>query len=191
MKTKKRKSNELPVAHHKAMIETLKTRFEKNTQRHEGVAWATVEATLMEQSDKMWSLSEMERTGGEPDVVGRDEATGALVFVDCAPETPKLRRSVCYDALALAFRKEHKPAHSAVGMAEEMGVELLTEDEYRDLQRVGRFDGKTSSWLKTPEEIREKGGAIFGDYRFGRVFVYHNGAESYYGVRGFRGRLPA
>jgi hypothetical protein len=175
------------------LLLVLRARFEKNAKRHPGFTWANVQARLEEsqkaQPEKLWSLHEMERTGGEPDVIDYNKKTGELVFYDCAPESPKERRSVCYDPEALESRKEHKPAHSAVGMAEEMGIELLTEEQYHRLQQHGRFDTKTSSWLKTPGDIRKLGGAIFGDWRYGRVFVYHNGAESYYAARGFRGLL--
>ena len=157
--------------------------------RHEGMVWVSVEAKLKAQPQKLWSLNQMEETGGEPDVVAYDKKTGEYLFYDCADETPKGRRSVCYDQEALNSRKEHKPKNSAVGMATEMGIELLTEEEYRELQKLGKFDTKTSSWLKTPAEIRKLGGAIFADFRYSNVFVYHNGAESYYAVRGFRGSL--
>jgi len=172
------------------LIGTLKARFAKFPGRHEGIAWADVEARLLSADPaKLWSLREMERTGGEPDVTGRDPETGEFVFVDCSPESPKGRRSVCYDPEALASRKEHKPADSAVGMAAAMGIELLTEEQYRELQKLGSFDLKTSSWIKTPEKIRKLGGALFCDRRYDTVFVYHNGAESYYAARGFRGML--
>ncbi len=171
------------------IIHTLKTRFEKHPDRHKGIAWDKVQAKLEASPDKLWSLSEMEKTGGEPDVVGHDKKADEYIFFDCAPESPKGRRSTCYDPAALESRKEHKPKHSAVGMAEEMGVELLTEDEFHQLQELGEFDLKTSSWVKTPEALRKLGGSIFGDRRFGRVFIYHNGAESYYASRGFRTSL--
>lgn len=171
------------------LLQTLKARFEQHMNRHPDMNWADVLGRLEEQSDKQWSLNEMEQTGGEPDVIGVDSETGELLFVDCSPESPSGRRSVCYDHQALETRKQHKPANSAVGMAEDMGIDLLTEEQYHALQKVGPFDQKTSSWLKTPPEVRKKGGAIFGDYRFGRVFIYHNGADSYYGARGFRGML--
>ncbi len=157
--------------------------------RHPGIAWAEVQARLEGQNEKLWSLYEMERTGGEPDVVGIDPTTGAFLFYDCAAESPKGRRSLCYDPQALEARKEHPPQGSAVGMAADMGIELLSEAEYRQLQRLEHCDAKTSSWLKTPDEIRRQGGAIFGDYRYGQVFIYHNSAESYYASRGFRGVL--
>lgn len=171
------------------LLSALKMRFENNRNRHKGHEWTKVQAKLEANAEKLWSLSEMERTGGEPDVVGFDKKTGEYIFYDCSTESPKGRRSLCYDREAWESRKEHKPANSAVGMAAEMGIELLTEEEYRELQQLGHFDTKTSSWLKTPSDIRKLGGAIFGDYRFGRVFVYHNGAESYYGSRAFRGSL--
>ena len=171
------------------LLALLKDRFEKNINRHPNLAWRDVEIKLIANPEKLWSLNEMETTGGEPDVVGLDENTKAYFFYDCSAETPKGRRSICYDQAALAARKEHKPKHSAVGMAEEMGIAILSEDEYRILQQLGAFDTKTSSWLKTPPEMRKLGGAIFGDRRFNTVFTYHNGVESYYGGRGFRGKL--
>jgi hypothetical protein len=173
------------------LIRALKTRFEKNINRHKGLDWAKVQAKLDTESpgEKLWSLNEMERTGGEPDVVGHDKTTGEYIFYDCSAESPKGRRSICYDGEALESRKEHKPESSAVEMAAFMGIELLTEEQYRDLQKLGNFDTKTSSWVKTPSEIRKLGGAFFCDRRYNHVFVYHNGAESYYGVRGFRGSL--
>jgi hypothetical protein len=171
------------------LLDALQQRFEKNMKRHKGVAWASVHAKLEANADKLWSLYEMENTGGEPDVVGHDKKAGEFIFYDCAAETPKGRRSICYDHEALEARKENKPANSALNMAEEMGIEILTEEEYRALQELGDFDAKTSSWVKTPAAIRKLGGAIFGDYRYGQVFVYHNGAESYYAARGFRGAL--
>lgn len=171
------------------LLEILRTRFEKNPNRHDGLLWGDVQARLEARPGKLRSLDEMERTGGEPDVVGLDEETGEYVFSDCAAESPGGRRSVCYDGEALASRKEHKPKSSAVDMADAMGIELVDEEQYRKLQRLGSFDTKTSSWLKTPPEIRKRGGAIFGDLRYGRVFVYHNGADSYYAARGFRGVL--
>jgi hypothetical protein len=173
----------------KDLLNTLKARFDKNPNRHEGLDWAKVQATLEAHPKKLWSLGEMERTGGEPDVIGRDQKTGEYLLVDCSPETPKGRTSLCYDREALDSRKEHKPKSSAMEMAAAMGIELLTEEQYRELQDLGAFDTKTSSWLTTPADIRRLGGAIFGDRRFGRVFVYHNGAESYYAARGFRGSL--
>lgn len=171
------------------LLKKLQIRFEKNMNRHKGVEWSKVQAKLQAKPEKMWSLDEMEITGGEPDVVGFDKKTGEYIFYDCSPESPKDRRSFCYDDEALKSRKEHKPKNSAVGMSKEMGIELLTEEEYKELQKLGKFDTKTSSWLATPADIRKLGGAIFGDFRFGRVFVYHNGAESYYGARAFRGSL--
>jgi hypothetical protein len=167
----------------------LRARFEKNMNRHKGVDWAKVQAKLEADAKKLWSLSEMERTGGEPDIVGFDKKTGEYIFYDCSAESPKGRRSLCYDREALDARKEHKPKNNVIEMAAAMGIELLTEEQYRELQRVGEFDTKTSSWVKTPSDIRKLGGAIFADRRFGHVFVYHNGAESYYAARGFRGSL--
>jgi hypothetical protein len=167
----------------------LKTRFEKNMSRHKGLEWAKIQAKLESNNEKLWSLSEMERTGGEPDVVGYDKKTGEYTFYDCSAETPRGRRSVCYDREALDSRKEHKPGNSALDMAAAIGIELLTEEQYRELQKLGNFDTKTSSWLKTPSDIRKLGGAIFGDFRYGKVFTYHNGAESYFGARAFRGSL--
>ena len=171
------------------LFRALKARFESNMNRHESLEWAKVQAKLEVTPERLWSLNEMERTGGEPDVVGHDKKTGEYIFYDCSAESPKGRRSVCYDREALVSRKEHKPEDSAVDMAVAMGIELLTEEQYRELQRLGNFDTKTSSWVKTPSDIRELGGAIFGDYRYDKVFVYHNGAESYYAARGFRGSL--
>jgi len=171
------------------LLTTLKARFEKNMRRHPGLAWAGVQAKLEANREKLWSLHEMERTGGEPDVVGHDTKTGEYIFYDCSAESPKGRRSVCYDREALDSRKEHKPENNAIELAADMGIEILTEEQYRELQKLGNFDAKTSSWLKTPPEIRERGGAIFADFRYGNVFVYHNGAESYYAARGFRGSL--
>jgi hypothetical protein len=173
------------------LISVLKARFEKNMNRHYGLEWDKLQAKLDQLSagEKLWSLSEMELTGGEPDVVGFDKETGEYIFYDCSAESPKGRRSVCYDREALESRKEYKPANSAVDMAADMGIELLTEEQYRDLQQFGNFDTKTSCWVKTPAEIRELGGALFCDRRYNHVFVYHNGAESYYAVRGFRGSL--
>ena len=168
------------------LLAALEARFRENTHRHEGIEWGEVLARLEAAPGKLWSLGEMERTGGEPDVIGRDGSTGEYLFFDCAPESPKGRRSVCYDDEALEARKKHKPKASAMGMAADMGADLLTEEQYRRLQELGPVDTKTSSWLKTPPDIRELGGAIFGDYRYGTVFLYHNGAESYYAARGFR-----
>ncbi|MEZ4945632.1 MAG: DUF4256 domain-containing protein [Cyclobacteriaceae bacterium] len=171
------------------LLSVLKARFEKNVKRHKGLDWSKVEKKLEAHPDKLWSLSEMEVTGGEPDVVGYDKKKGELIFYDCSEETPKGRRSVCYDREGLESRKEHRPKNSAVDMAVDMGIELLTEEEYRALQQLGTFDTKTSSWLHTPDTIRAHGGAIFGDFRYGQTFVYHNGAQSYYAARGFRGVL--
>ncbi len=171
------------------LLKTLQSRFEKNMKRHQGMAWAPVQARLEADSGKLWSLSEMEKTGGEPDVVGSDTKTGEYIFCDCSAETPKYRRSICYDREALDSRKEHKPKNSALDMAAAMGIELLTEEQYRQLQKLGNFDTKTSSWVKTPSAIRKLGGALFCDRRYDTVFTYHNGAESYYAGRGFRGWL--
>lgn len=171
------------------LLETLQTRFNKNRHRHKGIDWDKIQARLEANPEKLWSLHEMEATGGEPDVTSYDKKSGEYIFCDCSAETPKGRRSICYDHEALESRKEHKPANSAVQMASDMGIELLTEEEYRQLQKVEKFDTKTSSWIKTPADIRKLGGALFCDYRFGHVFVYHNGAESYYSARAFRGML--
>jgi len=185
------KSNkkELSPKQREDLLKTLKARFEKNTNRHRGLEWAKVQAKLEANAEKLLSLNEMERTGGEPDVVDRDKKTGEYIFYDCSAESPKDRRSLCYDREAHTARKENKPKDCAIDMAAAIGVELLTEEEYQELQTLGKFDTKTSSWLKTPSEIRKLGGAIFADYRYGTVFVYHNGAESYYAARGFRGSL--
>ncbi len=180
---------ELLPADREELLSELKTRFEENMNRHEGLEWAKVQARLEADTEKLWSLSEMDRTGGEPDVVGFDKKTGEYIFYDCSAESPKERRSLCYDREALESRKEHKPKNSAIDIATAMGVEILTEEEYRELQKLGEFDLKTSSWVKTPVEVRNLGGAIFCDRRFGRVFTYHNGAESYYAARAFRGSL--
>lgn len=180
---------QLPAAESRELLRTLQARFEKNMQRHKGLKWQDVQSKLEMQPAKLWSLSEMEATEGEPDVIGYDKKTGEFIFADCAAESPKGRRSLCYDPEALESRKEHKPKHSAVGMAAEMGIELMTEEQYGELQKLGKFDTKTSSWLFTSLELRQAGGAIFGDWRYGRVFIYHNGAESYYASRGFRGVL--
>lgn len=180
---------ELRAEHRAELLTELKDRFEKNMNRHKGLKWADVEAKLKKNADKLWSLSEMERTGGEPDVVGFDKTTGEYIFFDCSAETPKGRRSLCFDRAAWESRKEHKPESDAVTVATTMGVELLSEEQYRDLQKLGEFDLKTSSWVQTPSDMRSLGGALFGDRRFGRVFFYHNGAESYYGARAFRGSL--
>jgi len=171
------------------LISVLKVRFEKNINRHKGVKWKDVEEKLGDNTNKLWSLHEMEQSGGEPDVVDFDKKTGEFIFCDCAAESPKGRRSICYDQEALDARKENKPKNSAFNMASEMGIELLTEEQYRELQKKGEFDTKTSSWIRTPDDIREKGGALFCDRRYGKVFVYHNGAESYYAARAFRGSL--
>jgi hypothetical protein len=181
--------NELSPEQREELLRALKDRFEKNMNRHKGLEWAKVKVRLETNTEKLWSLNEMERTDGEPDVVGHDNNTGEYIFYDCSAESPKGRRSVCYDREALESRKANKPENSAIDMAAVMGIELLTEEQYRELQELGNFDLKTSSWLKTPSEIRKLGGAIFADFRYGNVFVYHNGAESYYGVRGFRGLL--
>ena len=173
----------------KELLNTLKTRFEKNRDRHKDIEWAKVQARLEANAEKLWSLNEMERTGGEPDVVGYDKEKNEYIFYDCSAESPKERRSLCYDDAALQSRKENKPRDSAIGMATALGVDLLTEDEYRQLQTLGNVDTKTSSWLKTPAPVRALGGAIFADFRYGRIFIYHNGAESYYAVRGFRSSL--
>ena len=178
---------ELSSEQRKELLSTLKTRFEKNMNRHKGLEWAKVQAKLEANTEKLWSLNEMERTGGEPDVVGYNK--GEYIFYDCSAESPKGRRSLCYDREALEARKEFKPKNNAIDMAAAMGIELLTEEQYRDLQKLGNFDTKTSSWVKTPSDIRKLGGAIFCDRRYDTVFVYHNGAESYYAARGFRGLL--
>jgi len=180
---------ELSPGQRDELLRTLKARFEKNMNRHKGLEWARVQARLEANDEKLWSLNEMERTGGEPDVVGHDTATGEYILYDCSVESPKGRRSVCYDREALEARKEHKPKDSAVDMAAAMGIEMLSEEQYRELQTLGTFDPKTSSWVKTPSDIRRLGGAIFCDRRYEHVFTYHNGAESYYAARGFRGAL--
>ena len=185
VKTKK----ELSPAQREELLRALKARFEKNRNRHEGLEWPKVQARLEAHADKLWSLHEMERTGGEPDVVGHDKKTGEYTFFDCSEESPKVRRSVCYDREGLESRKEHQPENTAMDMAAAMGVELLTEEQYRELQKLGNFDTKTSSWVKTPSDIRKLGGALFADRRYGNVFVYHNDAQSYYGARAFRGSL--
>jgi len=174
---------------HEKLLGTLKGRFEKNMSRHQGLEWTKIRARLEASGEKLWSLNEMERTGGEPDVVGHDAKTGEYIFYDCSAESPEGRRNVCYDHEALEARKANKPADSAVNMAAGMDIELLTEEQYRELQELENFDTKTSSWVKTPSDIRKLGGALFADRRYGHVFVYHNGADSYYGVRGFRGLL--
>ena len=183
------KGKKLSSGNRDELLATLKLRFEKHMSRHAGMTWDHVEARLSASAGTLWSLSEMERTGGEPDVVGRDEKTGEYIFYDCSAESPAGRRSVCYDGDALRSRKEHKPKASALDMAAAMGIEILTEEQYRALQTLGNFDTKTSSWVKTPADIRRLGGAVFCDRRYGRVFFYHNGAESYYAARGFRGAL--
>lgn len=180
---------ELSPEQREKLIETLKARFEKNLNRHEGLEWAKVQAKLKANAEKLWSLGEMERTGGEPDVVGFDESAGEYIFYDCSAESPKARRSICYDRQGQESRKEHKPKNNAVEMAAAMGIELLTEKQYRELQKLGDFDTKTSSWVKTPAGIRNLGGALFCDCRYGNVFMYHNSAESYYAARAFRGSL--
>lgn len=179
----------LPSEQQEELLHTLKTRFEKNKNRYKDVEWDSVRKKLEANKTKLWSLHEMERTGGEPDVVGFDKNTGEYIFYDCSAESPKGRRSLCYDQEALEARKQHKPADSATNMAEEMGIELLSEEQYRELQELGKFDTKTSSWVKTPTSIRKLGGALFCDCRYQTVFLYHNGAESYYAARGFRGML--
>jgi hypothetical protein len=189
MKNTKSNKKELSPEQREELLNTLKARFEKNLNRHKGLEWAKVQAKLEANTEKLRSLNEMERTGGEPDVVGFDKKTGEYIFYDCSAESPKGRRSVCYDRQALESRKEHKPENNAIDMAAAMGIELLTEEQYRELQKLGNFDTKTSSWITTPSEIRKLGGAIFADYRYGNVFVYHNGAESYYAARAFRGSL--
>jgi len=189
LKSMKSNKKELSPAQGEELLSLLKTRFEQHMKRHKGIKWAEVQARLEANTKKLWSLHEMETTGGEPDVVGHDKKTGEYIFYDCSAESPKGRRSVCYDDEALASRKEHKPNDSAINMAATMGIELLTEDQYRALQGLGDFDTKTSSWLVTPPAIRKLGGAIFCDRRYDTVFLYHNGAESYYAARGFRGSL--
>lgn len=186
--TKKTKK-ELSKAQRDEVLKTLKARFEKNMNRHKGLDWAKVQAKLEANAEKLWSLNEMETSGGEPDVVAHDKKTGEYVFYDCSAESPKGRRSVCYDRQALDARKENKPKDSAIDIATAIGVELLTEEQYRELQQLGEFDLKTSSWVSTPSEIRKRGGALFCDRRYDQVFVYHNGADSYYAARGFRGSL--
>jgi hypothetical protein len=180
---------ELSSVQREDQLSILKKRFEKNMNRHKGLEWSKVQARLEKNTNKLWSLNEMERTGGEPDVVGQDKKTGEYIFYDCSPESPKERRSFCYDGEALASRKENKPKNNAIDVATAMGIEILSEEQYRELQKFGNFDAKTSSWIKTPEGIRELGGALFCDYRYGTTFLYHNGAESYYAARGFRGSL--
>lgn len=182
-------NKELTYEQQEELIKTLKARFEKNIERHEGIDWASVQAKLDANPEKLWSLHEMEATGGEPDVVSYDAKTDEYIFYDCSAESPKGRRSVCYDREAWEARKNHKPENTAMDMAKDMGIELLTEEQYRELQQLGKFDLKTSSWVQTPENIRKLGGAIFCDRRYDTIFMYHNGAESYYAARGFRGSL--
>lgn len=180
---------ELSQEQTESLLSTLKNRFQKNMHRHQDLEWEQVQDRLLANADKLQALLEMEDTEGEPDVVSLEETTGQIIFFDCAAESPKGRRSLCYDQEALESRKNYKPKNSALGMAAEMGIEILTEEQYHFLQKLGKFDAKTSSWVQTPADIRKLGGAIFGDWRFGRVFIYHNGAASYYGARGFRGVL--
>jgi len=190
--TKARNTNnkkDLSPKQHEDLLKALKARFEKNMDRHQGLEWAKVQAKLETNAEKLWSLSEMERTGGEPDVIGHDKNTGEYIFYDCSAESPKDRRSLCYDREALDSRKENKPANNAMDVAAAMGIELLTDEQYRALQKLGNFDTKTSSWVQTPSAIRKLGGALFCDRRYNTVFLYHNGAESYYAARGFRGSL--
>ncbi|WNG50323.1 DUF4256 domain-containing protein [Archangium minus] len=189
MKNLNVKNKRLSPEQGEELLKILRARFEKNINRHKGLEWGKVQAKLEASAEKLWSLNEMERTGGEPDVVGYDKKTGEYIFYDCSAESPKGRRSVCFDPEALESRKENKPKDSAIGMAAAMGIELLTEEQYRELQQLGDFDTKTSSWVKTPADIRRLGGALFCDRRYDTVFVYHNGAESYYAARGFRGLL--
>jgi hypothetical protein len=186
---KRRNKMDLSSEKREELLRVLKARFEKNMNRHESLEWAKVQAKLEANTEKLWSLNEMERTGGEPDVVGLDKKTGEYIFYDCSEESPKGRRSLCYDHEALESRKENRPENNVIDMTAAMGIELLAEEEYRDLQKLGKYDTKTSSWIKTPSDIRKLGGAIFADFRYGNVFVYHNGAESYYAARGFRGSL--
>lgn len=183
------KRKELSPQQREELFEELKVRFEENMDRHKGLEWARVQAKLEANTEKLWSLSEMERTGGEPDVVGFDKNTGEYIFYDCSAESPAGRRSICYDREALEARKAHKPENTALDMAIAIGIEILTEEQYRKLQKLGEFDLKTSSWIETPADIRKRGGALFCDRRYGQVFVYHNGADSYYAARGFRGSL--
>lgn len=180
---------QLSSSQSKELLAVLHARFTGHPERHQGLEWAVVSTRLAAQPEKLWSLHEMERTGGEPDVIGQDTKTGELIFADCSAESPKGRTSICYDREGLESRKEHRPKTNAIDMAAALGIEMLTEDEYLELQKLGTFDQKTSSWLKSPAEIRKLGGALFGDRRFGRVFIYHNGAQSYYGARAFRGKL--
>jgi hypothetical protein len=178
---------ELAAKEREELLKILETRFEKNMKRHKDLEWSRINSKLVKNPSKLWSLNEMEATGGEPDVVAYDKKTGEYIFFDCSPESPAGRRSICYDREGLDSRKEHKPRTSAMDMADEMGIEMLAEEQYRDLQKLGKFDTKTSSWIKTPDPIRKLGGALFADYRFGMIFIYHNTAPSYYGGRGFRG----
>ena len=189
MKNTKSDTKELSPEKREELLRALKARFEKNMNHHKGLQWAKVQVKLEANSEKLWSLNEMEKTGGEPDVVGQDKKTGEYIFFDCSAESPKGRRSLCYDRKALDERKEHKPENSVLDVAAAMGIELLTEEQYRELQELGHFDTKTSSWVKTPADIRKLGGAVFCDRRYDHVFLYHNGAESYYAARGFRGSL--
>ena len=188
-KTEMQRAKDMKAKQREELLRALKARFEKNMNRHKGLEWAKVQAKLEANTEKLWSLNEMERTGGEPDVVGHDKKTGEFIFYDCSAESPKGRRSLCYDREALESRKKHKPENNAMDMAADMGIEIFTEEQYRELQKFGNFDTKTSSWVKTPADIRKLGGAIFADFRYGHVFVYHNGAESYYAARGFRSLL--
>jgi len=183
------RKKELTTKQHEELINVLKSRFEKNSVRHKGLDWGKVQTKLESCPEKLWSLNEMEQTGGEPDIIGVDAITNEYLFCDCSEESPKGRRSLCYDRKGLESRKEHKPENTAIDLAASMGIDLLTEVQYRELQKLGNFDTKTSSWIKTPPEIRKLGGALFCDRRYGSVFVYHNGAESYYSARGFRGLL--
>ncbi len=189
MKNTNSSKKKLSSEQREELLRTLKVRFEKNMKRHKGLAWASVQDKLKANPQKLWSLNEMERTGGEPDVVGYDKKTSEYIFYDCSAETPKDRRSICYDSEALESRKEHRPKNNAMDMAAAMDIELLTEEQYRELQKLGSFDMKTSSWIITPTDIRKRGGALFAHYRYRHIFVYHNGAESYYAARGFRGLL--
>jgi len=189
MSKTKTNNKELSPEQSQELLAVLKSRFEKNMKRHKGLEWSKVQTRLEANPEKLWSLDDMEATGGEPDVVGYDKKTGEYIFYDCSAESPKDRRSLCYDRRALESRKEHKPKNSAMDMAAEMGIEILTEEQYRELQELGEFDTKTSSWVKTPADIRQLGGAVFCDRRYNTVFLYHNGAESYYAARGFRGSL--
>jgi hypothetical protein len=183
------RNKNLPPEQRELLLRALQARFETNMNRHKGLEWAQIQTKLETNAEKLWSLNEMERTGGEPDVVGRDKRTGEYIFFDCSAESPKGRRSICYDREALESRKQHKPESNALDMAANMGIEILTEEQYRELQKLGEFDTKTSSWIRTPSEIRKLGGALFCDRRYDTVFVYHNGAESYYAARAFRGSL--